>query len=91
MTNANANAKAKIGDRIVIKGFAGYEPSADKYVGKTGVVESIDDTGKIFGTWGGLGLCLKMTTKFWQKVKLCTHLLIAWGKLCSFSQDSFKI
>ena len=57
--NANANAKAKIGDSIVIKGFAGYEPSADKYVGKTGVVESIDDTGTIFGTWGGLGLLLE--------------------------------
>lgn len=58
MTNANANAKAKakIGDSIVIKGFKGDEPSADKYIGKTGVVESIDDTGTIFGTWGGLGL-----------------------------------
>lgn len=56
MTNVKANAKAKIGDSIVIKGFAGYEPSADKYVGKTGIVEAIDDTGTIFGTWGGLGL-----------------------------------
>ena len=48
--------KAKIGDRVVIKGFAGDEPSADKYIGKTGVVESIDDMGIIHGTWGGLGL-----------------------------------
>lgn len=51
-----ANAKAKIGDSIVIKGFAGYESSVDKYIGKTGIVEAIDDTGTIFGTWGGLGL-----------------------------------
>lgn len=49
-------AKAKIGDRIVIKGFAGYEPSAADYIGKEGVVESIDDAGNIHGTWGGLGL-----------------------------------
>ena len=49
-------AKAKIGDRVVINGFAGDEPSADKYIGKTGVVESIDDMGIIHGTWGGLGL-----------------------------------
>ena len=49
-------AKAKIGDRIVINGFAGDEPSADKYIGKTGIVESIDDIGIIHGTWGGLGL-----------------------------------
>ena len=48
--------KAKIGDRIVIKGFEGDEPSADKYIGKTGVVEIIDDMGIIHGTWGGLGL-----------------------------------
>ena len=49
-------AKAKIGDRIVIKGFKGDEPSAADYIGKTGVVESIDDKGQLHGTWGGLGL-----------------------------------
>lgn len=49
-------AKAKIGDRIVIKGFASDEPSAADYFGKEGVVESIDDIGQIHGTWGGLGL-----------------------------------
>lgn len=49
-------AKAKIGDRIVIKGFAGDEPSADDYIGKVGIVESIDDASNIRGTWGGLGL-----------------------------------
>lgn len=49
-------AKAKIGDRIVIKGFASDEPSAADYIGKEGVVESIDDIGQIHGTWGGLGL-----------------------------------
>jgi len=51
-----AKAKAKIGDKIVIKGFKGDEQSADDYIGKTGVVESIDDIGQIHGTWGGLGL-----------------------------------
>lgn len=51
-----AKAKAKIGDKIVIKGFKGDEPSAADYIGKTGVVESIDDIGQIHGTWGGLGL-----------------------------------
>lgn len=47
---------AKVGDKIVINGFAGDEPSADKYIGKIGVVKSIDDMGIIHGTWGGLGL-----------------------------------
>ena len=51
-----AKVKAKIGDRIVIKGFASDEPSAADYIGKEGVVESIDDIGQIHGTWGGLGL-----------------------------------
>ena len=51
-----AKAKAKIGDKIVIKDFKGDEPSAADYIGKTGVVESIDDIGQIHGTWGGLGL-----------------------------------
>lgn len=49
-------AKAKIGDKIVIKGFAGNEPSAADYIGKTGEVQFIDDIGQIHGTWGGLGL-----------------------------------
>ena len=51
-----ATAKAKIGDKIVIKGFKGDEPSADDYIGKTGVVESIDDIGQIHGSWGSLSL-----------------------------------
>ena len=51
-----ATAKAKIGDRIVIKGFAGDEPSAADYVGKTGIVESINELGDIAGTWGSLVL-----------------------------------
>ena len=49
-------AKAKIGDTIVIKGFAGNEPSAADYIGKTGVVESINELGDISGTWGSLSL-----------------------------------
>jgi hypothetical protein len=51
-----AKTKAKIGDKIVIKGFAGNEPSAADYIGKTGVVESINELGDISGTWGSLSL-----------------------------------
>ena len=51
-----AKAKVKIGDKIVIKGFAGNEPSAADYIGKTGVVESINELGDISGTWGSLSL-----------------------------------
>lgn len=53
---------AKIGDTIVIKALAKdktsglSDPSAYDYVGKTGVVESIDDAGSLHGTWGGLGI-----------------------------------
>lgn len=47
-----ATAKAKIGDRIVIKHY----PRATKYVGKTGIVESINELGDIAGTWGSLVL-----------------------------------
>jgi hypothetical protein len=51
-----AKTKAKIGDKIVIKGFAGNEPSAADYIGKTGIVESINELGDIAGTWGSLSL-----------------------------------
>lgn len=53
---------AKIGDTIVIKALANdktsglSDPSAYEYVGKTGVVELIDDAGNLHGTWGGLGI-----------------------------------
>lgn len=53
-----AKAKVKIGDKIVIKGFASNKPSAADYYffGKTGVVESINELGDISGTWGSLSL-----------------------------------
>ena len=47
---------AKVGDKIVIKGFAGDEPSAADYISKTGIVEFIDDIGQLHGTWGSLGI-----------------------------------
>lgn len=50
-------AKAKVGDTIKIISFSGdcYE-SERRLIGKTGVVEYIDDLGAIHGTWGGLSL-----------------------------------
>ena len=47
---------AKVGDKIVIKGFASNGPSAADYIGKTGIVEFIDDIGQLHGTWGSLGI-----------------------------------
>ena len=55
-------AKAKIGDKIVIKGltvdpnYGTVDPRATEYVGKTGIVESINELGDIAGTWGSLSL-----------------------------------
>lgn len=50
-------ARAKVGDTIKIVQFSGdcYE-SERRLIGKTGVVEYIDDLGAIHGTWGGLSL-----------------------------------
>ena len=64
-----AKAKAKIGDKIVIKrltvdpnygtvdpNYGTVDPRATEYVGKTGIVESINELGDIAGTWGSLSL-----------------------------------
>ena len=50
-------ARAKVGDTIKIVQFSGdcYE-SERRLIGKTGVVEYIDDLGAIHWTWGGLSL-----------------------------------
>lgn len=54
------NVKAKVGDKIVIKSltadpnYGTKDPRATEYIGKTGVVESIDDSGALHGTWGSL-------------------------------------
>ncbi len=56
--------KAKIGDTIQIKKVqsetkmfpGGVDTQALELVGKTGVVESIDDAGTLRGTWGSLGV-----------------------------------
>jgi len=50
-----------VGDKIKILGFApnmdgSHDPAEGEYIGRTGVVEHIDDSGEIHGTWGGLGL-----------------------------------
>lgn len=58
----NKKAKAKVGDKIVIKCLTAdpnngtVDPRAFDYIGKTGVVESINDLGDISGTWGSLSL-----------------------------------
>lgn len=51
----------RVGDTIRILSLApnadGTHDPADKhYVGKEGVVQSIDDMGNIHGTWGGISL-----------------------------------
>lgn len=52
---------AKIGDTIRILELAKNQdgtsdPSESRYIGKEGVVNYVDDTGTIWGTWGGIGL-----------------------------------
>ena len=57
-----AKAKAKIGDKIVIKhltadpNYGTVDPRATEYVGKIGIVESINELGDIAGSWGSLSL-----------------------------------
>jgi hypothetical protein len=50
-------ARAAVGDTVKILGFSGdcYE-SERRLIGKTGIVEYIDDIGAIHGTWGSLSL-----------------------------------
>lgn len=53
--------KAKVGDKIQIIALAPDsdgtpDPRADEYVGKTGIVESIDGIGALHGTWGSLSI-----------------------------------
>ena len=51
---------AKVGDKIVIIELVAdpnsgrVDPRAAEYVGKVGIVESIDDSGALHGTWGSL-------------------------------------
>lgn len=51
------DARAKVGDKIRICGFAGtmYE-SEKRLIGKTGTVTSVNDDGSISGTWGGISI-----------------------------------
>ena len=47
-------ASVRVGDTIRILSL---RPEADsKYVGKEGIVKSVDNTGTIQGTWGGISL-----------------------------------
>jgi len=47
--NPEATGKPEIGDTIYIN----YMDGESAYVGKTGIIELIDDAGQIHGTWGG--------------------------------------
>lgn len=56
-----ADARARVGDRVMIDGFEldgdGSMPRTEHdLIGKTGVVEYIDDMGSIHGTWGAISL-----------------------------------
>lgn len=51
----------RVGDTIRILSLAPnadgtHDPAEKHYVGKEGVVQSIDDMGNIHGTWGGISL-----------------------------------
>lgn len=51
----------RVGDTICILSLApnadgNHDPAEKHYVGKEGVVQSIDDKGNIHGTWGGISL-----------------------------------
>ena len=55
------DAQPKIGQKIKIislspnaKGIP--DPAEQQYIGKTGIINYIDDAGTIWGTWGGIGL-----------------------------------
>lgn len=52
----------KVGDKIRIIEMSG-EPH---YNGKEGTIEYIDDTGQIFGSWGGLAL--QTSRDKWERV-----------------------
>lgn len=51
----------KIGQKIKIISLSSNpngipDPSEQQYIGKTGIINYIDDAGTIWGTWGGIGL-----------------------------------
>ena len=55
------DAQPKIGQKIKIislspnaKGIP--DPAEKEYIGKTGIINYIDDAGTIWGTWGGIGI-----------------------------------
>ena len=55
------DAQPKIGQKIKIislspnaKGIP--DPAEKEYIGKTGIINYIDDVGTIWGTWGGIGI-----------------------------------
>lgn len=41
-----------------------YMEGEPQYVGKTGMVQSIDDAGQMHGTWGGCAVCPDYGDKF---------------------------
>ena len=52
-----ADARAKVGDIVRIDGFEGEVYQSElNLIGKTGIVQIVDDHGTLHGTWGSLGL-----------------------------------
>jgi hypothetical protein len=55
-----ADARAKVGDTVRIDKFVGDVHQAElDLIGKTGVVQLVDDLGTLHGTWGSLGLLVQ--------------------------------
>lgn len=55
------DAQPKIGQKIKIislsPNYQGIpDPAEKEYIGKTGIINYIDDAGTIWGTWGGIGI-----------------------------------
>ena len=58
---AEYRSTVRVGDTIRILSLAPnengtHDPAEDRYVGKEGVVRSIDSKGNISGSWGGISL-----------------------------------
>lgn len=51
---ARKNDSAEVGDALVIIELKGEK--TDEYMGRFGIITSIDDIGQLHGTWGGLAV-----------------------------------
>ena len=55
------DAQPKIDQKIKIISLSSNpngipDPAEKEYIGKTGIINYIDDAGTIWGTWGGIGI-----------------------------------